>query len=122
MREHRVDPRVVRAKERLDSLDWWPRPVRVARVHVSVTPWFFRLPYFRRFDGFAYHCGMLLRSDDVPDGLIVHELCHIWQMQHRPFRMPVSYLAKGYWRNPYEIQARAAVDVTAPRAHVPDPL
>jgi hypothetical protein len=42
----------------------------------------------------------------------VHELCHVWQMQHRPLRMPLSYLLAGYWDNPYERQARAAVEVT----------
>jgi len=42
----------------------------------------------------------------------VHELCHVWQMQHRPLRMPLSYLLAGYWNNPYERQARAAVEAT----------
>ena len=102
------DPRVVRAKERLDALGWWPRPVRIDRVRVLVTPWFFRLPWFRRFDGHAFHFGMLLRSENASDDLIVHELCHVWQMQHRPLRMPLSYLVRGYRSNPYEVQARAA--------------
>lgn len=102
------DARVVRAKQRLDALGWWPRPVRIEHVRVFVTPWFFRLPWFRRFDGHAFHFGMLLRSEDVSDDLIVHELCHVWQLQHRPLRMPLSYLVRGYWSNPYEVQARAA--------------
>ncbi len=33
-------------------------------------------------------------------------------MQHRPLRMPLSYLLSGYWDNPYERQARAAVELT----------
>jgi hypothetical protein len=103
---------VVRAKERLDTLGWWPRPVRIGRVVVLVTPWFFRLPWFRRFDGHAFHFGMLLRSEDATEDLVTHELCHVWQMQHRPIRMPLSYLVRGYWENPYEIQARAAVAAT----------
>ena len=107
-----TDPRVVRAKERLDSLEWWPRPVRIDHVHVFVTPWFFRLPWFRRFDGHAFHFGMLLRSETMSEDLVTHELCHVWQMQHRPIRMPLSYLVRGYWQNPYEIQARAAVAAT----------
>lgn len=115
----RPDPRVVRAKERLDRLDWWPRPVRIDRVAVFVTPWFFRLPWFRRFDGHAFHVGMLLRSDGVSDDLITHELCHVWQMQHHPIRMPLSYLLSGYWNNPYERQARAAVAATRPTAAAP---
>jgi hypothetical protein len=106
------DPRLVRAKARLDALGWWPRPVRIDHVRIVVTPWFFRLPWFRRFDGHAFHFGMLLRSADVSDDLITHELCHVWQMQHRPVRMPLSYLVRGYWENPYEIQARAAVAAT----------
>ncbi|MDH4176134.1 MAG: hypothetical protein OEV72_01055 [Thermoleophilia bacterium] len=106
------DARLARAKERLDGLGWWPRPVRIDHVVVLVTPWFFRLPWFRRFDGHAFHFGMLLRSADVSEDLITHELCHVWQMQHHPVRMPLSYLLSGYWKNPYERQARAAVDAT----------
>jgi hypothetical protein len=44
--------------------------------------------------------------------LIRHELCHVWQMQHRPLRMPLSYLRYGYARNPYEAQARWAAAAT----------
>ncbi|MEI7759482.1 MAG: hypothetical protein WCJ67_01795 [Thermoleophilia bacterium] len=53
-----------------------------------------------------------MRSADVSDDLITHELCHVWQMQHRPFQMPLSYLATGYSANPYERQARAAAAAT----------
>jgi hypothetical protein len=42
----------------------------------------------------------------------VHELCHVWQMQHRPVRMPLSYLRSGYASNAYEREAREAVDLT----------
>jgi hypothetical protein len=38
----------------------------------------------------------------VSDDLVVHELCHVWQMQHRPLRMPLSYLGTGYAANQYE--------------------
>lgn len=51
---------------------------------------------------------ILLRSDDVSDDLVTHELCHVWQVQHRPIRMPLSYLGTGYAKNQYERQARAA--------------
>ncbi len=44
--------------------------------------------------------------------LIVHELCHVWQMQHRPIAMPLSYLYRGYANNPYEIEARRAAATT----------
>ncbi len=86
--------------------------MRIDHVRVFVAPWFFRLPWFRRFDGHAFHFGMLLRSDTASDDLIAHELCHVWQMQHRPVRMPLSYLVRGYWNNPYEVQARAAAAAT----------
>ncbi len=42
----------------------------------------------------------------------MHELCHVWQMQHRPLRMPLSYLGTGYAANQYERQARAAAELT----------
>jgi hypothetical protein len=108
-----TDPRVVRAKARLDRLDWYPRPVRVRRVQLVHAPWFFRLPWVRRFDGFALHGTILVRHPDPPEDLVVHELCHVWQMQHRPLAMPLSYLRFGYADNAYEREARAAVEATA---------
>ena len=39
--------------------------------------------------------------------LVAHELCHVWQMQLHPVRMPLSYLLLGYAQNPYEAEARA---------------
>jgi hypothetical protein len=105
----RDDERLLRAKARLDRLGWWPRPVRIDHVHVFVTPWFFRLPWFRRFDGHAFHFGMLLRSVSVSDDLITHELCHIWQGQHRALHMSWKLVTTRYRSNPYEIQARRAV-------------
>jgi hypothetical protein len=102
------------AKARLDLLDWWPRPVRMERVRLLSTPWLFRLPWFRRFDGYTMWDLILLRGPvaDASDDLVTHELCHVWQMQHRPVRMPLSYLVRGYANNPYERQARAAASLT----------
>jgi hypothetical protein len=108
-----ADPRLTRAKERLDRLSLYPRPVRIERVRIFVTPWFFRLPWFRRFDGYALHTAILLRSAGASDDLVTHELCHVWQMQHKPFAMPLSYLLTGYSANPFERQARAAAAATA---------
>jgi hypothetical protein len=105
-------PAVVRAKARLDLLDSYPRPVRVEKVRLLCAPWFFRLPWLRRFDGFALHRAILVRAPDPPDDLVVHELCHVWQMQHHPLAMPLSYVRWGYARNPYEQEARAAVAST----------
>ena len=102
------------AKARLDRLDLYPRPVSLRGVRILVAPWLFRLPFFRRFDGYAAHWTILLRGERfVGDtNLVTHELCHVWQMQHRPLRMPLSYLVTGYDANPYERQARRAADET----------
>jgi hypothetical protein len=101
---------LVRAKERLDRLELYPCSVSTRAVRIWVVPWLFRLPWFRRFDGYAAHWTILLRSrallDD--DDLVAHELCHVWQMQHHPLRMPLSYLVRGYAENPYELEARLA--------------
>ncbi|MGO9882492.1 MAG: hypothetical protein ACLPV4_05700 [Solirubrobacteraceae bacterium] len=98
------------AKARLDPLALYDRPVRIDRVLVVSTPWLFRLPWFRRFDGYTMWNLILLRSPGLlhHDKLICHELCHVWQMQHHPVRMPLSYLRVGYANNPYEEQARRA--------------
>ena len=105
-----------RAKARLDLLELYEQPVRVARVRIVAPGWLFRLPWFRRFDGYAMWNLILLRSADLitDDELICHELCHVWQMQHRPLRMPLSYLRSGYARNPYEEEARRASASSAP--------
>ena len=104
-----------RARVRLDRLDFYPRPVRLTGVHLMVAPWLFRLPWLRHFDGYATHRVVFLRGaveGPGQDDLICHELCHVWQMQHRPLRMPLSYLATGYAANPYEAEARRAVELT----------
>ena len=77
------------------------------RIHVA--PWFFRLPGLRRFHGYALVRTILLRRHDASDELVTHELCHIWQMQHRPIHVVLTYLTTRYARNPYEVEARAAV-------------
>jgi hypothetical protein len=102
---------LARAKARLDPLALYDRPVRIDHVAVVSLPWLFRLPWFRRFDGYAAWNLILLRSRDLAgnDDLLCHELCHVWQMQHHPVRMPLSYLRFGYARNPYEEEARRAV-------------
>ena len=101
---------LTRAKVHLDRLALYERPVRIDRVRVSCPAWLFRLPWFRRFDGYAMWNLILLRSPQLlaNDELICHELCHVWQMQHHPVRMPLSYLRFGYARNPYEDEARRA--------------
>jgi hypothetical protein len=108
-------PALVAAKTRLDRLDWYPRPVSIDHVWLVHAPWLFRLPWFRRFSGYATHAVIFLRHPYRPgrdDDLVTHELCHVWQMQHRPVAMPISYL-HGYESNAYEREARRAARVTA---------
>ena len=102
------------AKARLDSLDLYPTPVRMRRVRLVSAAWLFGLPWFRRFDGYTMWDLILVRGAvaDCSDDLVTHELCHVWQMQHRPLRMPLSYLVNGYARNPYEAEASRAVEQT----------
>jgi hypothetical protein len=107
---------LARAKARLDRLELYPRPVSTRGVRILVVPRLFRLPWFWRFDGYAAHGTILLRSRELlaDDDLVTHELCHVWQMQHRPLAMPLSYVCRGYVRNPYELEATAAVERTRP--------
>jgi hypothetical protein len=107
---------LTRAKAGLDRLALYSRPVRIDHVGIVCAGWLFRLPWFRRFDGYTMWNLILLRSPELTtdDELIRHELCHVWQLQHHPLRMPLSYLRFGYARNPYEDEARrAAASVSA---------
>jgi hypothetical protein len=99
------------AKARLDLLDLYPRPVSLRRVRILSTPWLFRVPGFRRFHGYEAGPLILVRRplDRVSEDLVVHELTHVWQHQHRPVRMWLSYLWQGYRDNEHEVQAREAV-------------
>ena len=104
-----------RARERLDRLNLYPRPVRIERVRILTVPLFFRLPWLRRYDGYALVRTILLRRPPgrgASDDLICHELCHIWQMQNRPFHVVFAFFRHSYTRNPYEIEARRAVAET----------
>jgi hypothetical protein len=103
-----------RAKARLDTLDLYPQPVEIRRVRVIVAPLLFKLPWFRRFDGYATWTAILFRDEAAraADDLVCHELCHVWQMQHHPLAMPLSYVRTGYAGNRYEAEARDAVDRT----------
>jgi hypothetical protein len=100
-----------RAKARLDRLDYYARPVSIAHVRILHVPWLFRLPWFRRFHGYEMGPLILIRRPlaETSDDLLVHELCHVWQDQHRRLRLWSSYLYRGYRDNPHEIQARRAV-------------
>ena len=104
---------LARAKARLDRTALYPAPVSLRGVRIWIIPLLFRLPWFRRFDGYSAHWTILLRSRALlaDERLVVHELCHVWQMQHRPIRMPLSYVLLGYESNPYEREARSAAEL-----------
>jgi hypothetical protein len=86
--------------------------VRIDRVRVLVAPWFFKLPGLRRYHGYALIRTILLRRPDASEDLVTHELCHVWQMQNRPAHVVVTYLTRRYRANPYELEARRAVEQT----------
>ena len=103
-----------RAKARLDRLDFYPEPVRIDRVRILHTPWLFRISGLRRYRGYEVGPLILIKRplQEVSDDLIVHELCHVWQDQHRRWRMWLSYLYQGYRNNPHEVEARRAAAET----------
>jgi hypothetical protein len=98
------------ARDRLARLDFHPRPVRMRWVRIVHAPWFFRLPWLRRFAGYEFGPLILIARPlaEVSNDLITHELCHVWQDQDHRLRMWLSYLVKGYARNPHELEARRA--------------
>ena len=101
---------LTRAKETLDELHFYPKPVNIARVRILHVPWLFRLPWFRRFHGYEMGPLILLKhplSESSPS-LIAHELCHVWQDQDHRLRMWWSYVRGGYADNPHEVEAREA--------------
>ncbi len=111
---------LARAKERLDRLDFYPEPVDLRGVRLVIAPWLFRVPGFRRFSGYATRHLVLLKGPGVDEDLVVHELCHVWQLQFRPVRVWLSYARPStfspdrsrYRANPYEVEARRAVELT----------
>ena len=107
-----LEAALARAKSRLDTLSYYPAPVRLERVRIRVAPWFFRIPGFRRYHGYALWRTILLRSPSASDDLVTHELCHIWQSQHRALHVSWKHLTTRYRSNPYEIEARRAVAET----------
>ncbi len=51
---------------------------------------------------------MARNGQDRLEGLLVHELCHVWQFQHHPIHMTYALLRYRYQENPYEQEARRA--------------
>jgi hypothetical protein len=108
-REH-----LARAARRLATLRLYPEPVRMRYVRILHAPWLFRIPGFRRFHGYEVGPLILVRRplEHTSNDLVTHELCHVWQDQHRRVRMWLSYLWQGYRHNEHEIEARHAVAST----------
>jgi hypothetical protein len=104
--------RLARAKARLDRLSLYPQPVSLDGVRVVVAPGFFRLPGFRRYRGYALWRTIVVREAAASDDLLTHELCHVWQAQQRPLAQLVAWLRYPYRANPFEREARAAVEST----------
>src|SRR5262249_50723755 len=102
---------LARAEARLGRTGLYPRPVSLRYGRILIVPWFFRLPFLRRFHGYALPRTILVKQPPS-DNLVTHELTHVWQMQHHPLRMPLSYLYTGYRANPYEREARWVVSNT----------
>jgi hypothetical protein len=105
---------LARAAARLERLSLYPRPLDTARVRILHVPWLFRLPWFRRFAGYNMGPLILLKVPlaEASEDLVTHELCHVWQDQDHRARMWLSYLRRGYARNPHELEARRAVSET----------
>lgn len=104
--------RLERAKARLDRLELYPSPVRTDRVRVLVAPWAFRVPGLRRYRGYALWRTILVRDAAASDDLLTHELCHVWQAQHRRLAQLAAWARYPYRSNPFEREARAAVEST----------
>jgi hypothetical protein len=105
-------PALERAQARLDTLDYYPTPVDVRRVRVLVAPWFFRIPGFRRYSGYAFWRTIVVKRPDPSDDLLTHELCHVWQGQHRRWNVLWAWATTRYASNRNEIEARRAVAET----------
>ena len=97
MRSGNIGGALIEAKARLDPLELYEQPVKLDHVRIVSAGWLFALPWFRRFDAYTmWNLIVLRRPELVGDGdLVCHELCHVWQMQHHPLRMPLSYLRLG---------------------------
>lgn len=104
--------RLAAAKGRLDRLALYPRPVALHGVRVLVWPAFFRIPGFRRYRGYAFWRTIVVRRADASEDLLTHELCHVWQAQHRLLAQLWAWLRRRYRENPFEREARAAVEST----------
>jgi hypothetical protein len=106
--------RLTRAKARLDRLDLYGAPVSLTGVRVFVEPRLFRVPGFRRYHAYAFWRTIVVRDATASSDLLTHELCHVWQAQRRPLAQVWAWARYSYRSNPFEREARAAVEATRP--------
>jgi hypothetical protein len=105
------------ARSRLEALQLYPGALR-SDVEVVHWAWLFRLPWMRRYGAYALIRRIALRHSpeeliardgrDQFERLLVHELCHVWQFQHRPMATALALLRFRYRDNPFEQEARRA--------------
>jgi hypothetical protein len=123
MPEATVAELLVRARSRLERQDLYPRPLR-DDVRLVVWPWFFRIPWYRRYVAYTLIRRIALSAQPEEltarhgeqwlESLLVHELCHVWQVQHHPIATGLAHLRYSYRENPFEIEARAAAQRGVP--------
>ena len=104
--------RLERAKARLDLLDLYDVPLSLDRVRVLVEQRLFQVPRFRRYHGYSFWRTIVVRDENASSDLLTHELCHVWQAQRRPLAQLWASVCYSYRSNPFEREARAAVDAT----------
>lgn len=119
MSEAMPDGLLARARARLERQQLYPRPLR-DDVLVVAWPWFFRIPWYRRYVAYTLFRRIVLSatSDELVarqgerwlESLLVHELCHVWQVQHHPIATALAHVRYRYRENPFEIEARAAAE------------
>ena len=83
-------------------------------VRLVAAPLVFRLPWFRRFDGYATHRVILVRDARAPRRTTISSRTSCatsGRCSTGRCGMPLSYL-RGYAGNPYELEARGAVERT----------
>jgi len=108
---------LARARSRLERQELYSRPLRVD-VRVVVWPWFFRILWYRRYVAYTLIRTIALSAsprelvarhgEEWLESLLVHELCHVWQVQHHPIATGLAHVRYRYRSNPFELEARAA--------------